>query len=47
MMNVYKGRGNALTCGSYRGMKLLEYAMMVLEKTIEGRVRKIVKIDSM
>ena len=47
MMNVYKGKGDALTCGSYRGIKLLEHAMKVLERVIEGRLRKIVKIDNM
>ena len=47
MVNVYKGKGDALTCGSYRGIKLLEHAMKVLERVIEGRLRKIVKIDSM
>ena len=47
MVNVYKGKGYALTCGSYRGIKLLEHAMKVLERVIEGRLRKIVKIDSM
>ena len=47
MANVYKGKGDALTCGSYRGIKLLEHAMKVLERVIEGRVRKIVKIDDM
>ena len=48
MVNVYEGKGDALTCGSYRGIKLLEHAMKVLEKLIEGtRERKIVKIDSM
>ena len=46
-MNVYKGKGDALTCGSYRGIKLLEHAMKVLERVIEERLRKIVKIDSM
>ena len=46
MVNVYKGKGDALACGSYRGIKLPEYAMKVLERVIEGRVRKIVKIDS-
>ena len=47
MVNVYKGKGDALTCGSYRGIKLLEHAMKILERVIEGRLRKIVKIDSM
>ena len=47
MVNVCKGKVDALTCGSYRGIKLLEHAMKVLERVIEGRVRKIVKIDNM
>ena len=46
MVNVYKGKGDALTCGSYRGIQLLAHAMKVLERVIEGRLRKIVKIDS-
>ena len=46
-VNVYKGKGDALACGSYRGIKLLEHAMKVLERVIKERVRKIVKIDSM
>ena len=47
MVNVYKGKGDALECGSYRGIKLLEHVMKTLERVIEGRVRKIVKIDDM
>ena len=47
MVNVYKEKGDVLACGSYRGIKLLEHAMTVLERVVEGRVRKIVKIDSM
>ena len=39
--------GDALTCGSYRGIKLLEHAMKFLETVIEGRLRKIVRIYSM
>ena len=39
MVNVYKGKGDALTCGSYRGIKLLEHAMKVLERVIETRLR--------
>jgi hypothetical protein len=47
MVNVYKGKGDALECGSYRGIKLLEHVMKILERIIEDRVRKIVKIDDM
>ena len=47
VVNVYKGEGDALTCGSYRGIKLLEHAMKVLERVIEGRLRKIVRICSL
>ena len=47
LVNVYKGKGDALACGSYRGIKLVEHAMKVLERVIERRVRNIVKIKNM
>jgi len=47
MVNVYKGKGNALECSSYRGIKLLEHVLKVLERVIEARIRKIVKIDEL
>ena len=45
ILNVYKS--DALICGSYRGIKLLEHAIKVLERVIEGIVIKIVKIYNM
>ena len=47
MVNVYKGKGDALECGSYRGIRLLEHALKILERVVEVRVRKIVKIDDL
>jgi len=47
MVKVYKGKGDALECGSYRGIKLLDHAMKVLERVIERRVRSKVSIDDM
>ena len=47
MVSVYKGKGNALECGSYRGIKLLDQVMKVLERVIERRVRDKVQIDGM
>ena len=46
-MNDYKGKGVALECGSYIGIKLVEHAMKILDRVIEMRVRNVVKIDSM
>ena len=47
MINVYKGKGDALECGSYRGIKLLEHEMKVFESVMEARLRQILKIDDM
>ena len=47
MVNVNKGKGDALECGSYRGIKLLDYVMKVLERVIEKKVRSKVVINDM
>ena len=44
---IYKGKGDALLGGSYRGIKLLEHAMKVYERIIEQRIRDEVQIDPM
>ena len=44
---IYKQKGDPLECGNYRGIKLLEHGMKILEKIIEGRLRKTVEIDPM
>jgi hypothetical protein len=31
MVSVYKGKGDALECGSYRGIKLLDHVMKIFE----------------
>jgi len=46
MVNVYKGK-DALECGSYRGIRLLEHTLKILERVVEVRVRRIVKIDDL
>ena len=47
MTAVYKGKGDAMECGSYRGIKLLEHAMKIMERVLESRLRKQVEIDNM
>ena len=32
---IYKENGNVINCGSYRGIKLLEHVMKIVEKVLE------------
>ena len=45
--NLYKGKGDALNRGNYRGLKLIEQVMKVLERVVEGLIRQRVEIDEM
>ena len=46
IVNLYKGKGDALNRGNYRGLKLIEQVMM-LERVVEGLIRQRVEIDEM
>ena len=41
---LYKQNGDPLSCGNYRGIKLLCHSLKLLERVIEARLREIVKI---
>jgi hypothetical protein len=47
MTAIYKGKGDAMECGSYRGIKLLEHAMKVMEHILLTRLRQQTGIDDM
>ena len=42
---LHKGKGDALERGSYRGLKLTEQVMKVLERIVNGLIRQVVSID--
>ena len=44
---IFKGKGDIMNCGIYRGAKLLEHAMKIVEEVLEKRLRKIATIDDM
>jgi len=47
LVPLYKGKGDVRDCGAYRGVKLLEHGMKVLERVFERRLRAVVDIDDM
>jgi hypothetical protein len=44
MISMYKGKGAALECGSYGGIKLLDHVMKVFERVIERKMRNLVSL---
>ena len=47
IVNLYKGKGDALNRDNYRGLKLIEQVMKVLERVVEGLIRQRIEIDEM
>ena len=47
VLPIYKGKGDPMECGSYRGIKLLEHAIKVVERIFEHRIRQQIVIDDM
>ena len=44
---IFKGKGDAMSCRAYRGVKLLQHAMKIAVKVLQRRSRRMVKTDEM
>ena len=44
---IFKGKGDVMSCGSYREVKLLEHTMKIVETVQEKRIRTIVNLNEM
>lgn len=44
---ILKGKRDAMSCEAYRGVKLLEHAMKIVERVLEKRIRGMVKVGEM
>ena len=42
---IFKGKGDVMKCGSYKGVKLLEHGMKIFERVLERRIRTLVGFD--
>ena len=46
-VSLYKGKGDALERENYRGLKLIDQVMKVLERVVEQLIRKKIQISDM
>ena len=47
ILNLYKGKGDALERGNYRGLKLKDQVMKLLERVLDSFIREMEEIDAM
>ena len=47
ILNLYKGKGDALDRGNYRGLKLTDQVMKLLERVLDSAIRGMVNIDEL
>ena len=47
IVNIYKGKGDALERGNYRGLKLIDHVMKGIERVIKKIIRERISIDDM
>ena len=47
MVPIYKGKGDVTNCCAYRGVKLMEHRIKIVEKVLEKRIRALVERDDM
>jgi len=47
VLPIYKGKGDPMECGSYRRIKLLEHAMIVVERIFKHRIRQQIEVGDM
>ena len=45
LVPIFKGKGDVMDCGAYRGVKLLEHAMKIVKRVLEKRIKELVKVD--
>ena len=44
---IFKGKREIMSCDAYRGVKLLEHAMKIVERVLEKRIRSLVNMNKM
>ena len=44
---IFKGKGDAMSCGSYRGVKLQEQDIKIVERVLKRRIPTLINLNEM
>ena len=44
---IFKGKGDVMSCGSYREVKLLKHAKEIVERVLKRRIRTLVNLNKL
>ena len=44
---IFEGKGDVMSCESYRVVKLLEHAMKIVDRVQERRIRTLINLNKM
>ena len=44
---MFKGKDEMVSCRSYRGVKLLQHAMKIVERVLEKQIRTLINLNKM
>ena len=47
MVPIHKEKRDVMNCNAYRGVKLLEHGMKIIERVLEKRIRALVEVNNM
>ena len=45
LLPLYKGKGDTRNCDNYRSIKLMSHTMKIIERVLDGRLRKIIRLS--
>ena len=46
LVPIFKGKGDVTNCNTYRGVKLLEHAIKIVERGLKKKIQQVVNINS-
>ena len=47
IVSIFKGKGDVISCGSYRRVKLLEHAMKIIKRALVRQIQTLVNLNEM